>query len=229
MLNNQLTVAIDGPASSGKSTVAKKIADHLDLIYVDSGAMYRAITYIAIKNQLDLTDQNAIVNELNQLVIDFKRSDNGQLVYCNDVEVTMDIRQNDVTNAVSLVAAHPDVRTVLVQRQREMASSKNVIMDGRDIGTVVLPDASVKIFLVASVDERAERRHKENLEKGIESDLTKLKQEIRERDHKDSTRKVSPLKKADDAVEIDTTALSIEEVTGKIESIIFEKYPEYQK
>ncbi|SFJ97515.1 cytidylate kinase [Marinilactibacillus piezotolerans] len=224
-----MTVAIDGPASSGKSTVAKRIADQLNLIYVDSGAMYRTITYVVIKERIDLTDQKAIVNALNSVSIEFERTVEGQSVFCNKIDVTDKIRQNDVTNAVSIVAAHPLVREVLVERQRKIALKQNVIMDGRDIGTVVLPDASVKIFLVASVDERAERRHKENKQKGIESDLTKLKQEITDRDYKDSTRKVSPLKKADDAIEIDTTALSIDEVVKKIKEIIFEKYPNLRK
>lgn len=224
-----MTVAIDGPASSGKSTVAKRIADQLNLIYVDSGAMYRTITYVAIKEHIDLTDQKEIVNALNSVSIEFERTVEGQSVFCNKIDVTDKIRQNDVTNAVSIVAAHPLVREVLVERQRKIALKQNVIMDGRDIGTVVLPDASVKIFLVASVDERAERRHKENKQKGIESDLTKLKQEITDRDYKDSTRKVSPLKKADDAIEIDTTALSIDEVVKKIKEIIFEKYPNLRK
>ncbi|WP_208558765.1 (d)CMP kinase [Marinilactibacillus kalidii] len=228
-MNNQLTVAIDGPASSGKSTVAKKIADDLNLIYVDSGAMYRAITLMALRKSIALENQEALVNELKHSSIDFKRTEDGQRVYYNEEEITMAIRQNDVTNAVSVVAAHPDVRTVLVERQREMASSKSVIMDGRDIGTVVLPKASLKIFLIASVDERAERRYKENKEKGIDSDLTILKQEISERDYKDSTREVSPLKKAEDAIEIDTTAMSIEEVVEKIKKIIFEKHPEFDK
>lgn len=224
-----MTVAIDGPASSGKSTVAKRIADQLNLIYVDSGAMYRTITYVVIKERIDLTDQKEIVNALNSVSIEFERTVEGQSVFCNKIDVTDKIRQNDVTNAVSIVAAHPLVREVLVERQRKIALKQNVIMDGRDIGTVVLPDASVKIFLVASVDERAERRHKENKQKGIESDLTKLKQEITDRDYKDSTRKVSPLKKADDAIEIDTTALSIDEVVAKIKEIIFEKYPNLRK
>lgn len=227
--DKQLIIAIDGPASSGKSTVAKRIADQLNLIYVDSGAMYRTITYVAIKEHIDLTDEKKIVNALERVSIEFERTEEGQSVFCNNKEVTDDIRQNDVTNAVSIVAAHPLVREVLVDRQRKIGMKQNVIMDGRDIGTVVLPDASVKIFLVASVDERAERRYKENRQKGIKSDLTKLKQEISERDYKDSTRKVSPLRKADDAFEIDTTALSIDEVAEKIKKIIFEKYPKLRK
>lgn len=221
--DRQLTVAIDGPASSGKSTVAKKIADQLNLIYVDSGAMYRTITYVAIKKGIDLTNQDRILKELKNISIQFERSADGQSVFCNGLEITEEIRQNDVTNAVSLVSAHPLIREELVERQRKMAMKQNIIMDGRDIGTVVFPDASVKIFLIASVDERAERRHKENTLKGIESDLSKLKQEISDRDYKDSTREVSPLKKADDAIEIDTTALSIDEVVLKIKDIIYKK------
>lgn len=227
--DNQVTVAIDGPASSGKSTVAKRIADELNLIYVDSGAMYRTITYVVLEKGIDLSDQDSIMRELNQVSIEFEKTADGQLVYCNGQDVTVEIRQNDVTNAVSAVSAHPKVRAELVERQRSLSQKQPTIMDGRDIGTVVFPDANVKVFLVASVDQRAERRFKENTLKGIESDLSKLKQEISARDYKDSTREVSPLTKASDAIEIDTTSLSIDEVVEKITAIILGKHPELLK
>lgn len=220
--SSNLTVAIDGPASSGKSTVAKLIAEDLGLIYVDTGAMYRTLTYQALQQNVDVQDEEALLAILKETTIRFERAEEGQLVFCNEEEVTAAIRQNDVSNAVSDVSAHPAVRQELVERQRKMADKQGVIMDGRDIGTVVLPQADVKIFLVASVDERAERRHNENVQKGIESDLELLKKEIAQRDYKDSNREVSPLKQAEDALRIDTTELTIEEVVAKIEEIIKE-------
>lgn len=220
---SNLTVAIDGPASSGKSTVAKQIAENLGLIYVDTGAMYRTITYKALQEKVDLQDEAALLAILKETKIEFERTDKGQLVFANGEEVTSDIRQNDVSNAVSDVSAHAAIREELVARQRKIAEQQGVIMDGRDIGTVVLPEADVKIFLVASVEERAERRHNENVQKGIPSDLELLKKEIAERDFKDSNRKVSPLKQAEDALLIDTTELSIQEVVNKIENIIKQK------
>lgn len=217
---SNLTIAIDGPASSGKSTVAKKIAEDLGLIYVDTGAMYRTLTYIALKNNIQISDEMALLERLKETSIEFKRSEEGQRVFANGEEVTVEIRQNDVSNAVSDVSAHSSIRQELVKRQRKIAEKHGVIMDGRDIGTVVLPEADIKIFLVASVEERAERRHKENIQKGIPSDLDNLKKEIAERDYKDSHREVSPLKQAEDAILIDTTELTIEEVIDKIKALI---------
>lgn len=217
---SNLTVAIDGPASSGKSTVAKKIAEDLGLIYVDTGAMYRSLTYLALKNNIDIHDEKALVEVLEHTIIHFKRTEEGQLVFIDKEDVTSAIRQNDVSNAVSDVSAHPSVRKELVSRQQKMAEKHGVIMDGRDIGTVVLPKADVKIFMVASVEERAKRRHNENIQKGIPSDFEQLKKEIAERDYKDSNREVSPLKQAEDAILIDTTKLTIQEVIEKIKKII---------
>lgn len=220
---SNLTVAIDGPASSGKSTVAKKIAEDFGLIYVDTGAMYRTLTYIALKNKVDIENESELMRILDSLTIHFKRTAEGQSVFANDENVTSSIRQNDVTNAVSAVSAHLEVRKEMVSRQQKMAKKHGVIMDGRDIGTVVLPKADVKIFLVASVDKRAERRHLENVEKGIPSNLENLKDEIAERDYKDSNRKVSPLKQAEDAILIDTTNLTIDEVINKIKETVTTK------
>lgn len=223
MTKNSLTIAIDGPASSGKSTVAKKIATDLNLIYVDTGAMYRAITYKALSNHVNIKDELALLNLLHNTEISFEKAEEGQRVFLDGEEVTDDIRQNNVTNTVSVVAAHAKVRSELVKRQQEMAKNNGVVMDGRDIGTVVLPDSDLKIFLVASVRERAERRHKENKSKGIFSDLEQLKKDIAERDYKDSTRDTSPLKQADDAVRIDTTKLTIDEVVESIKKLINSK------
>ncbi|MGX7049264.1 (d)CMP kinase [Pseudolactococcus piscium] len=212
-----IRIAIDGPASSGKSTVAKLIAKDFDIIYLDTGAMYRVATYIALCNGLDDTDGPSIIGLLKENPISFGNSPEGQLVYTGEVDVTHAIRQNDVTNAVSKISAVAEIRDYLVDVQREIASHGGIVMDGRDIGTVVLPDAELKIFLVASVEERAQRRYKENLQKGIETDYDLLKFEIAERDRKDTTRLVSPLKQASDAILIDTTGINISEVVSKIE------------
>ena len=200
-----IQIAIDGPASSGKSTVAKIIAKDFGYTYLDTGAMYRAATYIALRNQISPDEPSQLLELLEQYPI-------------GDVDVTNPIRENEVTNAVSAFAAIPAVREKLVALQQEIARQGGIVMDGRDIGTVVLPQAELKIFLVASVDERAERRYKENLSKGIETDLETLKEEIAARDYKDSHRETSPLKQAEDAIYLDTTGLSILEVVEKIKS-----------
>ncbi|HEL2303769.1 TPA: (d)CMP kinase [Streptococcus suis] len=208
-----IQIAIDGPASSGKSTVAKIIAKNLGYTYLDTGAMYRSATYLALTNGIEVTDQNRIVDLLAQYPIRFGRDENGQqLVFVGDEDVTLPIRDNQVTNNVSAVAALPLVREELVRLQQDIAQAGGIVMDGRDIGTVVLPQAELKIFLVASVEERALRRFKENTERGIETDLESLKEEIAARDYKDSHREVSPLKAADDAITFDTTGVSIEGV-----------------
>ena len=214
-----IQIAIDGPASSGKSTVAKIIAKDFGYTYLDTGAMYRAATYMALKNQISPEEPSQLLELLEQYPISFGRSENGeQLVFVGDVDVTNPIRENEVTNAVSVFAAIPAVRKKLVALQQEIAKQGGIVMDGRDIGTVVLPQAELKIFLVASVDERAERRYKENLSKGIETDLETLKEEIAARDYKDSHRETSPLKQAEDAIYLDTTGLSILEVVEKIKA-----------
>lgn len=213
-----IQIAIDGPASSGKSTVAKIIAKDLGYTYLDTGAMYRAATYLALQHDLGADQVDAILDLLRQHPISFGRADDGQqLVYLGDVDVTAAIRQNDVTNNVSWVSAQAPVREYLVALQQEIAAIGGIVMDGRDIGTVVLPDAELKIFLVASVEERAQRRYKENLEKGIPVDLETLKDEIAARDYKDSHRQVSPLKPAADSIHFDTTGVSIEGVVDFIE------------
>lgn len=208
-----IQIAIDGPASSGKSTVAKIIAKNFGYTYLDTGAMYRSATYLALQNGIDVTDQDGIVTLLAQHPIRFGRDAQGQQqVFVGEQDVTLPIRDNQVTNNVSAVAALPLVREELVRLQQEIAQAGGIVMDGRDIGTVVLPQAELKIFLIASVEERALRRFKENTERGIETDLEILKEEIAARDLKDSTREVSPLKAADDAITFDTTGVSIEGV-----------------
>ncbi|MBP2622479.1 (d)CMP kinase [Streptococcus oricebi] len=215
----EIQIAIDGPASSGKSTVAKIVAKDLGYIYLDTGAMYRAATYLALKHQLTAEDSREIIELLEEHPIGFGRSEAGeQLVFVGDVDVTHAIRENEVTNNVSWLAAIAEVREQLVALQQRIAGQGGIVMDGRDIGTVVLPEAQLKIFLIASVEERAQRRYKENLSKGIETDFETLKKEIAERDYKDSHRAVSPLKAAADSLTFDTTGVGIEEVVAFIEN-----------
>ena len=209
-----IRIAIDGPASSGKSTVAKIIAKNLGYTYLDTGAMYRSATYLALQNGLTEENVPEILDQLSQNPISFgKAADGSPKVYVGDVDITHPIRDNQVTNNVSWVAAIQE----LVSQQQRIAQEGGIIMDGRDIGTVVLPDAELKIFMIASVDERAERRYKENIEKGIPADLETLKKEIAERDYKDSHREVSPLRPAEDAITFDTTGVSIDGVVEFIQ------------
>ncbi|MGM0845980.1 MAG: (d)CMP kinase [Bacillota bacterium] len=222
-MEKKLRIAIDGPAAAGKSTVAKIVAEKLSYIYIDTGAMYRAITYKAIQNEVDLNDEANLYQLLLHTKIELAPGQEGQLVYVDGKEVTHEIRQNNVTNSVSIAAKHRLVRVEMVKRQQELANEGGVVMDGRDIGTHVIPDAEVKIFLLASVEERAQRRHSENTRKNIHSDLEQLKNEIAQRDKLDSEREVSPLKKASDAVEIDTTSLGIKEVADMILNLVSER------
>ena len=222
-MTNNFQVAIDGPASAGKSTIAKILATQLQYVYVDTGAMYRAITLAAKLAGIAYDDEVGVVALLPQTQVRFEPGTPVQRVFLNDQEVTKAIRSTEITNNVSLVSSYAAVRADLVARQREIANSHNVIMDGRDIGTTVLPNAQVKIFLVASVDERAQRRYQENLAKGMTVDLATLKAEIEARDYKDSHRQISPLVQADDAILVDTTGHSIAEVVAIITKIIVDK------
>lgn len=215
-MSKALQIAIDGPASAGKSTVAKLVAKKLHYVYCDTGAMYRAVTWQAMALGLDLTDEPEILKVVKTYPIRFVAADPVQQVFIGDQDVTTAIRQPNVTNNVSTVAALASVRAALVEQQRAIADQGGIVMDGRDIGTTVLPQAQVKIFLVASVAERARRRYEENLTKGINTPLATLEHEIEVRDHKDSTRKVSPLTQAKDATRLDTTPLSIDEVVAEI-------------
>ncbi len=216
----KFNIAIDGPASSGKSTVAKILAKDYGFIYTDTGAMYRSVTYLAIKHGVAFDDEAGLVALIEKYPITFSQTPAGQSVFCDHEDVTEAVRSTEVTNNVSEVSAHGKVREELVRQQQKIAADGGVVMDGRDIGTAVLPDARVKIFLVASVEERAERRYKENLEKGIPTDLQVLKEEIQQRDYLDSHREVSPLKQADDAVRIDTTGMSIADVVQAIKTVV---------
>ncbi|RLQ95081.1 (d)CMP kinase [Falsibacillus albus] len=215
-MEKKIKIAIDGPAAAGKSTVAKIVAENFSYVYIDTGAMYRALTYYALQKELNLKDEAELLNGLHEIEIILSPGENGQSVYINDQDVTSEIRYANVTNQVSIVAKHRMVREEMVKRQQKFAQSGGVVMDGRDIGTHVLPNAELKVFLLASVEERAKRRHEENQAKGFESNLEILMEEIERRDQLDSEREVAPLKKAEDAIEIDTTSLSIEEVVAKI-------------
>ena len=209
-----MIIAIDGPAGSGKSTIAKLIAEDLGLVYLDTGAMYRLVTLKAL-NEGILGDFEKIKKMLNNLNIDIK--ENG--FYLDNVDVSDEIRKPIVSENVSDIAAIREVREKMVDLQRKFSESKNVILDGRDIGTVVFPNADVKIFLVADAKERANRRYKELVKKGENVKIEEIYENILKRDEIDSTRKESPLKKAEDAIEVDTTSKNIEEVKNEILNI----------
>ncbi|KAB7708894.1 (d)CMP kinase [Bacillus aerolatus] len=222
-MQKQIQIAIDGPAAAGKSTVAKIIAEKLSYIYIDTGAMYRALTYKAIQTKADFENEEQLLQLLYESTIDLKPGENGQQVFLDQKKVTNEIRTNEVTNNVSFVAKHALVRKEMVKRQQVFAEQGGVVMDGRDIGTHVLPQAEVKIFLKASTEERAKRRHLENISKGFSSNIEKLREEITLRDKIDSEREAAPLKKAEDAIEMDTTSLSIADVVDQIMSIAEER------
>ncbi|ESU30339.1 hypothetical protein G3A_22365 [Bacillus sp. 17376] len=222
-MNRRISIAIDGPAAAGKSTVAKIAAEKLTYIYIDTGAMYRALTYKALNKGASLDNEAELIEILNNTSIELMPGKSGQKVLLDGIEVTNEIRSAEVTNQVSYVAVHELVRKEMVKRQQQFAVDGGVVMDGRDIGTHVLPNAEVKVFLLASVEERAQRRHAENIQKGFPSDLDKLKEEIAARDKIDSEREVAPLKKADDAIEIDTTSMSITDVVEKIMGLALER------
>jgi len=217
-------IAIDGPAGSGKSTVAKEVANMLDFLYVDTGAMYRAITLKILRDNIDLNDQNKLINEARKCKITFKKKDNNsQIVMLNDENVSNDIRNPYVTATVSHISKIQGIRKSLVKLQQELGAENSVVMEGRDIGSVVFPKAFLKIYLTASIAERAKRRFEEYEASGVECDLDKLKTEIAERDLIDSTRKNSPLTKVHDAIEIETDNLNASQVAEKIINLFREK------
>ena len=219
-----MIIAIDGPAGSGKSTIAKLIAEDLGLVYLDTGAMYRLVTLKALNNGI-LGDFEKIIKMLDNLRIDIK--ENG--FYLDDIDVSEEIRKPVVSENVSDIAAIREVREKMVDLQRKFSESKNVILDGRDIGTVVFPNADVKIFLIADAKERANRRYKELVAKGENVRMEEIYENILKRDEIDSTRKESPLKKAGAAIEVDTTSKNIEEVKNEILFIIKQKSKSFFK
>lgn len=218
-----INIAIDGPAGAGKSTIAKKVAKELSFIYVDTGAMYRAMALYLHRNGIDAEDTERIAAACGGADISIKYRNGEQVVLLGGENVNPFLRTQEVSAMASKSSAVPQVRTRLVQLQQELAASQNVVMDGRDIGTVVLPDAQVKIYLTASVEVRARRRFLELQEKGEPAVFEDIAAEIAERDHRDMTREVSPLKQAEDAVLVDSSDLTIEEVAERILGIVREK------
>lgn len=215
-----IAVAIDGPAAAGKSTIAKKVANALGFTYIDTGAMYRAVTAAVIEAGLDPRNEEQSSSLLPNMNIDLM--EDGRVLY-NGRDVTKEIREKAVSDNVSYIAAMKPIRLALVDMQRDLAKKKSVIMDGRDIGTYVLPDADVKIFQVASVDERAQRRYLENIDKGMDTSYEEVLENLKNRDLIDSSRAFAPLKPANDSILLDTSDMSIDEVTDAVLAIIKEK------
>lgn len=218
-----ISIAIDGPGGAGKSSIAKALAERIGFIYVDTGALYRSIGLYMLENNVDLSDSNAITGKLKDISVELKYVDNKQRVILCGKDVSEDIRKPEVSMAASKVSAIPAVRDFLLSLQRDMADKNNIIMDGRDIGTVVLPNAQIKMFLTASPEERAMRRYKELIAKGEEVQYETVLSELNERDYNDSHRSVAPLKPADDAAVIDTTGNNLEQSVDMIMKFIAPK------
>ena len=216
-MKKNISVAIDGPSAAGKSTIAKMVAKKENFIYIDTGAMYRCVAYYCLTQKIDLNDEKAVGQAIEHIQI---RLTPDNKVYLNDEDVSNQIRQDQVSLGASCVSKYQVVRSFLVDEQRKMAKAGNVILDGRDIGTVVLPNADLKIYQIASVETRAKRRYLENLERGLDADLETIKKEIEERDYQDTHREISPLKKAEDAIELDTSSLTLEEVVEQVLTLI---------
>lgn len=220
---NYISVAIDGPAGAGKSSISKALAKRLNFIYVDTGAIYRALAYTSINSGYDTKKDIDLIAELaNKCKIELKYIDSVQHIFVNEKDVTDYIRTPEVSKGASDVSAIPAVRDALLSIQRNIANSNNILMDGRDIGTVVLPDATFKIFLTASIDERAKRRYKEMVEKGIECNFKDIKADIAYRDEQDSNRPVAPLKPAEDSVVFDNSNYTFEESVEYLYKLIKE-------
>ncbi len=218
-----MIIAIDGPAGAGKSTIAKLIAKQLNLVYIDTGAMYRAVGLKAKRNNIACSEQKKIEEMLKNTEVELKNEDGATAVYLDGENVSKEIRLPEISRMASDISAVPVVRYAMVEMQRAMAKKTDTILDGRDIGTFVLPNADVKIFLTASVDERAERRYKELIARGENVKKEEVRSDIEKRDYNDSHRALAPLKKADDATEVDTTGMTIDEVCEKIISIVRNK------
>lgn len=216
-------IAIDGPAGAGKSTIAKIAAKTLGYIYVDTGAMYRSIALYMLQSGIDIQDEALVSAACDGISIQLKYEDDVQQVYLNGTNVSKEIRQEAVGKAASVVSAYPTVRKTLLGLQQDIAASEDIIMDGRDIGTCVLPNAQLKIYLTASVHTRAVRRYKELLEKGQNCVLEEIEKDIEARDYRDMHREIAPLKVAEDAVVIDSSEMNIEEVTNTIVSLAKER------
>lgn len=217
-------IAIDGPAGAGKSTIAKLAAKELGFVYVDTGAMYRTIALGLLRGGVDCEDERQLERALNEISVDISYEDGMQQMLLNGENVTGLIRTEEVSRMASISSAKPQVRKKLLMMQRTMAQQRDVIMDGRDIGTQILPKAQLKIYLTASVDARAKRRYLELREKGETCSLEEIEQDIRERDDRDMHREIAPLKQAEDAVLVDSSELTIPEVTERIVSLARERF-----
>lgn len=217
-----INVAIDGPAGAGKSTVAKAIAREYGFIYVDTGAMYRALAYKAINNGIAVKDEENVIKMLSSTELNITYNEKGQRIILDGEDISDKIRTAQISMGASDISALPSVRRWLLDMQKDIASKNNCIMDGRDIGTTILPNADIKVFLTASVEERASRRYQELAAKGEAITLETVIEDVKTRDYNDSHRAVSPLKKADDAIELDTTTLDFGQVVDAIKAIIDE-------
>lgn len=218
-----VSIAIDGPAAAGKSTVAKIVAKKLGFVYIDTGAMYRAFTYAVLKAGFDPKDEEKSCSLVGK--VDIELTEDGR-VFCNGEDVSSPIRGNEVSSNVSYIASYKPIRLELIHLQRQLAEKQNVVMDGRDIGSYVLPEAQVKIFQVASVETRAKRRYEENLAKGIQTSLEEVEENVRNRDYIDSHRDFDPLVKDAQAIELDTSSLNIEESAQAVLDIVNSKLGE---
>lgn len=222
-MNQRFSIALDGPSGAGKSTIARALAQRLGVTYLDTGAMYRAVALYVLNAGAQPGAKDQVIPLLDEIDIEIRFTDAGQRVLLNGQDVSEAIRENPVSPAASQVAAIPEVRERLVAMQREMASRRSVVMDGRDIGTAVLPDATLKIFLTASAHERARRRFEELRQKGEEVEFEALQRQMLERDYNDSHRAASPLRRAEDAVKLDSTGMDIEQVVEAAEALLREK------
>ena len=218
-----MIIAIDGPAGAGKSTIAKLIAKQLGLVYIDTGAMYRAVGLKAKRNNIACSEQEKIEEMLKNTEVELKNENGATAVYLDGENVSTEIRLPEISRMASDISVVPVVRYAMVEMQRSMANKTDTILDGRDIGTFVLPNADVKIFLTASVEERAERRYKELIARGENVKREDVRSDIEKRDYNDSHRALAPLKKADDATEVDTTGMTIDQVCEKIISLVRNK------
>ena len=219
-----ISVAIDGPAGAGKSTIARRLAAELGYRYVDTGAIYRTVAYFLDLWGVSPKDVDGVNRYIDELTVEIEYDDDGvQHMIMNGMDVTEDIRTQDISQKASLVSAHACVREMLLDMQRDLAKQYNVIMDGRDIGTVVLPKATVKIFLTASPEVRAKRRYNEYLEKGQKANYATILKEIQQRDYQDTHREIAPLKMARDSIKVDTSEMTLDQVVSEIKRIISEK------